>query len=723
MSTQETGIHAETGSVEAYEFGPFRVDVPARRLSQEDKPISLPSRMFDLLVCFLQHQNQIVDRDALIRAGWSDAFVTEDSLTHGISVLRRALGDDPGSPRFIVTVPRRGYQFIGSAKAVLPEVPTAPSSLPDPVVVATTVSETPRRPWWLWAGAGVVSVIATLATMWGSEHARLTSVPGDMIRLAQLPPAGTIFMSGGVLSPDGQQMAFVARDRLSDKTLIWVRPLSSPEPRRLEGAEGASKPFWSPRTDALGYFVGNKLMVVALGGGPPRNITSAIVGPNSGTWGGDDIILVSDSSRGIYAVSVQGGELSQLTSIDPGFETVHAWPQLLPGGHRFLYSVLSKDPKKKGTWIDSVDPREESRILLQDVVGAVYSQSGHLLYVQHNTLLARPFDASTLEFDGEAHVVATNVPEPRLPSVDPVSVAGGVLSFRPSSAMQQLTWFDRTGRRIAAVPTPLSFHNPALSSDERSLLASGRASEDPGLWIIDLDRNVSTRLEADGIGPTVSRDNTQVAYVTRGLEIRVRNLTGPANERVLFADGHRKTVQDWSPDGRYLVFSRMDAKSGLDLWLLPLTENGAEKPVPLLATPASERQASISPDGRWIAYTSDESGALEVYAQEFPVLGSKRMLSSGGGAGPAWARGGAELLYLSTDRRVMSVEFGAAGVRTPGKPAPLFTPPLAGDVWQARNFYVASRDGQRFLFNAVENTDSIPITVMVNWLTAIPSRR
>ena len=206
--------------------------------------------------------------------------------------------------------------------------------------------------------------------------------------------------------------------------------------------------------------------------------------------------------------------------------------------------------------------------------------------MQHNTLLARPFDASTLEFDGEAHVVATNVPEPRLPSVDPVSVAGGVLSFRPSSAMQQLTWFDRAGRRIAAVPTPLSFHNPALSSDERSLLASGRASEDPGLWIIDLDRNVSTRLEADGIGPTVSRDNTQVAYVTTGLEIRVRNLTGPANERVLFADGHRKTVQDWSPDGRYLVFSRMDAKSGLDLWLLPLTENGAEKPVPLLATPA-----------------------------------------------------------------------------------------------------------------------------------------
>jgi dipeptidyl aminopeptidase/acylaminoacyl peptidase len=421
-------------------------------------------------------------------------------------------------------------------------------------------------------------------------------------------------------------------------------------------------------------------------------------------------------------VSVKGGELSQLTSIDPGFETVHAWPQLLPGGLRFLYTVLSKDPKKKGTWIDSVDPRERSRLLLPGIAGAVYSQSGHLLYVQHNSLLARSFNASTLEVVEDPHVVATNVPEPRLPAVDPVSVVGSVLSFRPSSAAQQLTWFDRAGRRIAALPTPLSFHNPALSSDERTLLASGRASEDPGLWLVDLERNVSTRLEPDGIGPMVSRDNTRVAYVTRGLEIRVRNLTGPANERILFADGHRKTVQDWSPDGRYMVFSRMDAQSGLDLWLLPLTSNGAEKPIPLLATPASERQASISPDGRWIAYTSDESGALEVYAQEFPVLGSKRILSVGGGAGPAWARNGSELLYLSTDRQLMSVEFGPAGVRSPGRPVPLFSPRLAGDVWQARNFYVASRDGQKFLFNAVENTDAIPITVMVNWLTAIQSR-
>jgi Tol biopolymer transport system component len=288
------------------------------------------------------------------------------------------------------------------------------------------------------------------------------------------------------------------------------------------------------------------------------------------------------------------------------------------------------------------------------------------------------------------------------------------------SSPYQLTWFDRSGRRLRNVPTPISLHNPALSSDERVLLAGGSASDDPGLWLVDLDRSVSTRLEPDGIGPVISPDDTQVAYISNGgIEIRARRLSGKADERVLFRDDRRKTVQDWSPDGGYLVFSRMDPITGLDLWLLPLT--GSDKPFPLLATSANERQASISPDGRWIAYTSDESGALEVYVQEFPALGSKRTLSAGGGVGPLWARGGDELFYLSTDRHLMSVELGAQGPRAPGRPVPLFIPSLAGDVWQARNYYSVAADGETFLFNAVDDPENIPITVMVNWLTELRS--
>ena len=180
MPKQETDIDAGTDTVEAYEFGPFRVDVAPRRLSQGEEPISLPSCVFDLLVCFLRHQNQIVDKDALIRAGWSDAFVTEDSLTHGISVLRRALSDDPSNPRFVVTLPRRGYQFIAAVKAVRPDVPAATPSLREPAPVATA-PEALHRPWWLWAAAGVVAGIATFATIWGNEGSRVTSATRDAI--------------------------------------------------------------------------------------------------------------------------------------------------------------------------------------------------------------------------------------------------------------------------------------------------------------------------------------------------------------------------------------------------------------------------------------------------------------------------------------------------------------------------------------------------------------
>ena len=303
---------------------------------------------------------------------------------------------------------------------------------------------------------------------------------------------------------------------------------------------------------------------------------------------------------------------------------------------------------------------------------------------------------------------------------NPVSASGTVLSFRTTSTLHQLVWFDRTGRPIESVSTPISFRNPALSPDEQLLAVGGPASDDPGLWLMDLNRNVSTRLEPDGQGPMISPDNTQVAYSARGgLEIRVRNLVGQANDRVLLQDDRRKTVQDWSPDGRHLLFSRWNAESDLDLWMVPLTE--AARPVPILATPANERQARISPDGRWIAYTSDESGALEVYVQELPALGSKRILSVGGGVGPSWARGGRELFYLSTDRRLMSVQFGPTGPRSAGRPMPLFNAPLSGDVWQARNYYVVSRDGQRFLFDATEDAESSPITVMVNWLAATGS--
>jgi Tol biopolymer transport system component len=488
-----------------------------------------------------------------------------------------------------------------------------------------------------------------------------------------------------------------------------------------ERTEYALMPFWSPDGDSVGYFVGGNLMVASLAGDPPRRVTSGIVSSNGGSWGAADVILFGDSGWGIYAVPAAGGQARQVTTVDPESEVSHTSPHFLPDGRQFLFSVHSNDPAKRGTWVGSLDAGDGRTLLMGDAVDATYSPTGHLLYVQHNTLFAVPFSPSLLRLVGSPHVVARNISSPQPPAVAPVSAAGNVLSFRTTSEAHQLTWFDRSGRRMGTVPTPMSFHNPVLASDERVLAATSLPSDEPGLWMVDLDRGISTRLAPDGRAPVISPDNTQIAYAARGgLEIRVRNLVGPAEERVLLKDDGRKGLQDWSPDGRYLVFSRMDAKSGLDLWLLPLF--GSREPVPLLTTLANERQARISPDGHWICYTSDESGRLEIYVQEFPGLGSKQTLSAGGGAGPAWARGGRELFYLSTDRRLMSIEFGLAGTRSPARPIPLFNPQLSGDVWQARNFYVVSRDGQRFLFNAVDKPDNATIQVIVNWQDELKQR-
>jgi Tol biopolymer transport system component len=570
---------------------------------------------------------------------------------------------------------------------------------------------------WLWGAAALAGTAITVGTIWGSQERQPLPQLTGPIRLAQLPPSGTTLVSGGVLSPDGRQMAFVARDRMSGKDSLWIQSLGAPEPQAVSGTEGASKPFWSPASNALGYFLGNALQVVTLAGDSPRTVASGVVVPGGGAWGEGNVLLFADAGRGIFSVPSAGGAQRQVTTIDPGSEVAHVWPQFLPGGTRFLYTVTAMDPTRAGTWVTSLDGSEAPSLLLPGRIGAVYSPSQHLLYVRHGSLYAERFDPSTVELSGLPLLVARNVPEPRIPVADRASASSSVLSFRSAARPHQLTWFDRTGRRIGTLSTPTSFHNPALSPDERVLAVTGLPSDTPGLWLIDLDRNASTLLEADGVGPVISPDSRQVAFTSRGgLEIRVRNLVGQATERVLLQDERRKVVQDWSPDGRYLIFSINQPRTGLDFWVLSLSET--DSPRPLLETAGNERQARISPDGRWLAYASDESGMWEVYVQELPGLGSKRALSIGGGAGPMWAQNGRELFYLSTDKRLMSVEFGASGPRTPTRPVPLFSPPLSGDVWDARNYYVVSRDGERFLFNAVEENEDIPITVMVNWLAA-----
>jgi Tol biopolymer transport system component len=258
-----------------------------------------------------------------------------------------------------------------------------------------------------------------------------------------------------------------------------------------------------------------------------------------------------------------------------------------------------------------------------------------------------------------------------------------------------------------------------VSPDGSQLVAAGSPTQNPGLWLIDLKGNASTRLSSEGIGPLWSPDGRHVAFTSRGgLDITISSTVGPPEEKLLLHDNERKTVQDWSPDGRFLVYTRVNPQTKLDVWLLPLSD--AKRTVPLLATAANERGARISPDGRWVAYNSDESGRSEVYIQEFPKLGSKRAVSTGGGAGPSWRRDGGELFYLSPSRTLMAVGLDFSKGMAFRPPTALFRASLAGDFADARNHYSAAPDGQAFLVNVIEETaDHASITVMVNWRAAL----
>jgi hypothetical protein len=398
-------------------------------------------------------------------------------------------------------------------------------------------------------------------------------------------------------------------------------------------------------------------------------------------------------------------------------------PHFLPRSQQYLFTITSWDPGRAGIWIGSLDDRDEPRRVVSAPSAAVYAPQGFLLYVRDDTLVAAPFDAARGAVAGEPVVLVRDVLSPRLTDGDVFSMSGTLLSFRGGTRAEQLAWFTRAGLRFGMVDGPTALYNPMVSPDGTQLLATGSPARDPGLWLVDLKANASTRLGAEGIGPLWSPDGHRIVFTSRGgLDINTNSTVGRAENKLLLSDHERKVVQDWSPDGRYIVYSRLNADTKLDLWLLPVSET--HRSIPLLKTSANERGGRISPDGRWIAYTSDESGRWEVYVQQFPGLGSKRAVSVGGGAGAYWRRDGRELFYLSPDRTLMAVDVRLDDTISIGRPRALFRPPVAGDASEARNHFVAAPDGQAFLFNIVEESpDRAAISILVNWTGRLKSAR
>ena len=679
-------------------FGPFTLDPAARRLWRGTERLSLPSRAIDVLAYLVAHGGRVVEKDEIIAAVWHDVAVTDDSLIHAVSVIRRALGDDRGHASFVETVPRRGYRFVAPVE-VAEEALEARASKNDP------------RSWTpaLVAASLVVALVAGGAFVW----MRSTPVAGAAVSLQQAAPSGTTIVSGGVVSPTGRHIALVAQDERTGQTALWIREVDAAEPRMVAGTTGASKPFFSPDGRRVAFFANGRLIAADLTGDHAQPIATVRGAPAGGTWGTGGVIVFAEWTTGLSAVAATGGPVSALTRLDhAALDVAHAWPQFLPDGQRLLYQIVSPDGTRSGVYVVSLDGREGRR-LLDQASAATYVEPGFLLYLQNGMLMAEPFDVNALRLGGRAVVLARGVAPASLAEGSGVSASREVVAFRSSPSERQLTWVDRSGSRQGALNVPASMFNFRISPDGRSILAASSLTDSTGVWLVDLARRHSTQVASDGMAAIWSPDGHRLAFTSRaGLDLHVRQSTGDDGVEPLVSDPSTKVLNDWSRTARTIIYTRHDASTLLDLWHVPVAGGAGQ---PLLRTSFNEAQARLSSDGRWIAYMSDSSGTQEVYVRRYPELDTPRKISVGGGSQPQWRADRQELFYLAPDRSLMAVTVRPAASERFGAPRRLFRAPIADSPSDARDSYAAMPDGRSFLIDGRRDASPPSITVMRHW--------
>jgi eukaryotic-like serine/threonine-protein kinase len=594
-------------------------------------------------------------------------------------------------------------------------------------VVAAPPVPSRRRERLGWATALLAAIVLGAAAMF--IYRPTATAPA--IRAAINPPANATlalvgdFAGPPVLSPDGASIAFVATGS-DGKNTVWVRPMNAPEAHLLTGTEGGTFPFWSPDNRSLGFFAGGKLKTIDLNGGSALAVCDAPFG-RGGTWGPSGMILFSPQAQAsILRVSASGGTPVPITKIDPAQPASHRWPFLLPDAKHFLYLVVNaRDTATNAVYYASVDGRE-NRPLLQSQSNAVYS-GGFLVFVRGGQLLARPFDPASGTLSGEAQSLASGVMEDASTWHMDVSASNGLLVFgNGGSGDEQLVWVDRNGKQIGTVANKLTNLQTAKLSPQADRIAleidNGAGAHD--IWVFDVAREVQTRLTfgpVENDSPAWSPDGKWIVYTSLESNIHTKLYRKPSNgsgaEELLLSDDQVAVATDWSRDGKYLLYSRGPGAVNWEIWALPL--EGERKPWLVVPRTANSFAAEghLSPDGRWLAYTSQESGKPEVYVAAFRSGQGKWQVSTNGGYQSQWSRDGRELYYFNqASRSVLAVpvkeiggglQFGAAQS-------------LASNATSSQlGFYDVTPDGKKILLNLVSQQVSQSVTVLTNFAAGL----
>jgi len=589
-----------------------------------------------------------------------------------------------------------------------------------------------------WALAAVATLAAGALGLVSYRHA--TEDAPRVLKLSVLLPEKTTFKADSILalSPDGRHLAFVAT--VDGKDSLWVRDLDSMTARLIPGTDGAHDPFWAPDSRSIAFFVPQerRLRKVDLAGGVASTVTLApLLGgyPQGGSWSNDGVILFAPSTTSpIYRVPAAGGTATPVTTLEHATGDIsHRFPWFLPDGRHFLYTRRIPDKVEESAIVVGELDSNKSVRLLGASSNTVYVPTGYLLFVQEGTLLVQPFDASRLKAVGSPMPVAEQVDYSTglRSQAQFTASASGVLAYTSGGGAHQvqLTWVDRSGRVMGTLGRPGAYW-PAISPTGTTVAVTLNDPQTgtPDVWLYDLVRGSSSRLTfgpLTNMYPLWSPDGSRIIY--RSIREGARSFlyqkaaNGTGDEELLDNSAPYLARPDsWSPDGRHLIIGRAgDPNTASDIWVLPLS--GERKPFPFLRTSFEEINSKISPDGKWLAYSSDESRRREVYVRRFDGApagdGGKWQISINGGNMPVWSKDGKELFFISADRKMMAVDVRTDGTLQAGVPKALFEAHIGSS--DAYDSYDVARDGRFLIPVPVEQNSTVAMTVVANWTAAL----
>jgi serine/threonine-protein kinase len=628
-------------------FGPFRFE-PGNGLWRDGAEVPLPPRALGLLEALTAQPGSVVSKQSLRDAVWKDAFVTEASLLEAIRVVREALGDDRLNPRYIRTVHRRGYRFVAPVSSVTsaPEAPEAPAA-----------PEAPDAHAWrplLVAGAAATAAMIGIAIVFALFGQRPPEPRPTMRFTIALPDDLAIDpLRGSVaVSADGTRMVYVAI--VGGRPRLLLRTIDRDTPQIIDGSDGAADPFFSPDGRWIGFFARGTLKKLSVDGGTPVVLCAARAGAGA-SWGRDGtIVFGGGAGGGLSRVSQDGGDPVSLTAPPAGSRDVtYGWPDVLPDGAGVIYTAVSLSSSRVAVYDIA---RASSTALIESGAFGRYAPTGYLVFERRGRLEAAAFDAHDRRLMNAPKPIlrglATGGPTPTGPRFA-FSRTGSLIYVPAVSADvdEQLQWLDVRGQvePIPLPPAPIGAVDVAPDLQQLAMTVETEAGDD--LWVGDLRRGAVSRLISDGrsAGPTWRPDGLEIAFAyskAGPFNIFTRSTDGGSPEPLL-ASPWNQLPTSWSPDGRHLAFTEFHPMTGADIWVLDLATRERR---PIVRTLFDESHARFSPDGKWLAYASNESGRMETYVQPYPSLQGRAQISTEGGVEPVWARTGSRLFYRGSGK-------------------------------------------------------------------------